>query len=387
MSTYDSQQNFWNELSPEARLLLKSARLKLTENEIEEIKNLISEIQDWKLFERIALQTNLASLCYHTLVRKYNLEISKATAEFLQRVYTKILANNIVIMKEFADLKEILDQNEIDYIPLKGVRLIEEFYSDLGLRNISDIDLLFRAEDTTKVRAVFSKNEYTEYIVDENRFIRKWTENPSPYQYFKNDTFIDFHIGLNRVGAVKLNVEDYWNSAQKEMGSHKYELEANLEFLHLCFHCYKHLVGDFVNLIWLIELPLYIERKNIDWKKFLRYSAQYNCLNENITVIRLLEEIHGRNYLSKEEGIRNELLLETSLLKLINCVKFENIQTIKNSLTTQLFFEAEHLSLVKKIMVALGRLFPSKEFLESRYGRVNNYFLVMIRRYLVYLKR
>jgi hypothetical protein len=387
MNASDTLQNFWNEVSPEARLLLKSARLKLTENEIEEIKDLISEINDWKLFERIALQTKLASLCYHTVVRKYALAIPKATAEFLQRVYIKILAKNIAIMKEFTDLKEILNRSEIDYIPLKGVRLIEELYTDLGLRHISDIDLLFRTEDTKKVRDVFRKNGYKEYIVDENRFIRKWTQNPSPYQYFKNNTSIDFHIGLNRVGNFQLNVEDYWNSARKKLASHEHQLEAHFEFVHLCFHCFKHLAGGAISLAWLIELPLYIEKNNINWIQFLRRSKQFNCLNENIAVIRLLEEIHGEKYLAETDVTCNEQTISNSSVKLLNCFKIENKQTVKNSLSAQLFFETKHLSLTKKIIVVFGRLFPSKAFLESRYGKINNYVWTMVKRYLVYVKR
>jgi hypothetical protein len=130
-----------------------------------------------------------------------------------------------------------------------------------------------------------------------------------------------------------------------------------------------------------------LEKKNIDWRQFLNYSTQYNCLNENIAVIRLLEEIHGQKYLSEKECVCNEQTIGKSFLKLKNCVKYGNNPTNRNSLSSQLLSETEHLPTNKKIIVVLGRLFPSKKFLESRYGRVNNYFLVIINRYLVYLKR
>lgn len=385
--TNNAVLNFWKDISPEARLLIKSAKISFTEVQRKEIKLFINEVKDWKLFQRLALQTSLAPLCYKSLVTSGEYSIPEETASFLKRVYTKILAQNILILDEHEQLKVILDNAEIPYVSLKGVRLIGKYYKDAGLRNISDVDLLFRKRDLEAVRKLMKVNEYNEYIVGEYQLISELTQNPSPYQYYKNNVSIDFHILLNRVGKISLNIADYWSSAIKKESSFEFVLNPNLEFIHLCYHLYKHLNGNDNKLIWLTDLCLFIEREQIDWEKIKNYSEEYKCWNELLGIVKLIETVSEKSILPVDYLKYESICIEGLILNYQNNF-INSVSTIRNlGLSKQLFFETEHLSPVQKIVVALGRLFPSKAFLESRYGRVDNYFLVMIKRYLVYLKR
>jgi hypothetical protein len=379
--------NFWKDLSPEAKLLLKSARTSFTVDQREEIKLLINEVKDWKLFQKLALQTSLAPLCFKSLVTSGHYDIPEETASFLKRVYTKILAQNILILDEYERLKVILDKAEIPYVPLKGVRLIGKYYKDAGLRNTSDVDLLFRKSDLEAVRKLMKANEYREFMVDEHSRISELTKNPSPYQYFKNNVIIDFHILLNRVGKISLNIADYWSSGIKKEDSFEFVLNPNLEFIHLCYHLYKHLNGNTNKLIWLTDIYLFLEREKIDWKEIKKYSEEYKCWDELLGIVKLVEIVSEKSIVPEEYLESESKCLQGLILNYQNNFKNSGLTVSNLGLYKQLFFETEDLSILQKIIIALGRLFPSKQFLESRYGRVNNYFLVMIKRYLVYLKR
>jgi hypothetical protein len=385
--TNNTALNFWKDLSPEAKLLVKSAKLSFTEDQRDEIKLLINEVTDWKLFQKLALQTSLAPLCYRSLVTSGCFSFPEETASFLKRVYTKILAQNILILDEFDRLKVILDQAEIHYVPLKGVRLIGAYYKDAGLRNTSDVDLLFRKSDIEAVRALMKTSGYREFIINEYVFISELTQNPSPYQYSKNNVSIDFHILLNRVGKISLNIADYWSSAIKKEDSFEFALNPNIEFIHLCYHLYKNLHRNDNKLIWLTDIYLFIEREELDWEEIKKHSEKYKCWDELLGVLKLIEIVSEKPIVPEDYLKFESTCFEGLILNYLN--NFINSgSTISNlGLSKQLFFETEHLSLLQKTIVALGRLFPSKQFLESRYGRVNNYFLVMIKRYLVYLKR
>jgi hypothetical protein len=385
--TNNTALNFWKDLSPEAKLLVKSAKLSFTEDQRDEIKLLINEVTDWKLFQKLALQTSLGPLCYRSLVTSGIYDIPKEAASFLKRVYTKILAQNILILDEFDRLKVILDQAEIHYVPLKGVRLIGAYYKDAGLRNTSDVDLLFRKSDLEAVRKLMKVNEYNEYIVGEYRLISELTQNPSPYQYYKNNVIIDFHILLNRVGKISLNIADYWSSATKKEYSFEFVLNPNLEFIHLCYHLYKHLDGNTNKLIWLTDIYLFVEREKIDWVEIKKYSEEYKCWDELLGIVKLVEIVSEKSIVPEEYLKYESKCLQGLILNYQNNFIHTGSKVSNLSLSKQLFFETEHLSIIQKNVVALGRLFPSKAFLESRYGRVDNYFLVMIKRYLVYLKR
>ena len=385
--SHNLTQTFWKDLSPEARLLIKSARLSFTKAQREEITFLITEVMDWELFQKLALQTSLGPLCYRSLVTSGIYDIPKEAASFLKRVYTKILAQNILILEEYDRLKVILDKAEIPHVPLKGVRLIGTYYKDAGLRNTSDVDLLFRKKDQEAIRMLMKNSGYREFIINEYVFISELTQNPSPYQYSKNNVSIDFHILLNRVGTISLNIADYWSSAIKKEDSFEFVLNPNLEFIHLCYHLCKHLDGNTNKLIWLTDIYLFLEREKIDWKEIKKHSERYKCWDELLGIVKLVEIVSEKSIVPEKYLESESKCLQGLILNYQNNFINSGNPVSNPGLSKQLFFETEHLSILQKIIVVLGRLFPSKQFLESRYGRVNNYFLVMIKRYLVYIKR
>ena len=378
--SHNLTQTFWKDLSPEARLLIKSAKLSFTKAQLEEITFLITEVMDWELFQKLALQTSLGPLCYRSLVTSGIYDIPKEAASYLKRVYTKILAQNILILEEYDRLKDILDKAEIPYVPLKGVRLIGIYYKDTGLRNTSDVDLLFRKSDIGAVRELMKENGYDEFMVDEYLLISELTQNPSPYQYSKNNVSIDFHILLNRVGKISLNIADYWSSAIKKEDSFEFVLNPNLEFIHLCYHFYKHITRGPIKLIWLFDLQLFLEKNKINWDKLKVQAEAFNCLEELITTINVLEIVYESEAIPKE--LRKKINKTSDKIKIINNNLWGDSTTVAElSILKNLFRETSHLSLPKKIIVASLRAFPSMYYLNARFNGNNNYLHGLKNRY------
>jgi hypothetical protein len=379
--TNKTELNFWEDLSPEAKLLLNSAKLSFTEDQREEIKLLINEVTDWKLFQTLAFQTSLAPLCYKSLVTSRHYNIPKETASFLKTVYSKTLAQNVLILDEYDRLKVILDQAKIPNVPLKGVRLIGDYYKDAGLRNTSDVDLLFRKCDINAVRKLMKASGYNEYLVDEHLCISELTKNPSPYQYSKNNVSIDFHILLNRSGKISLNIEDYWNSANKKEDSYAYELNPNLEFIHLCYHFYKHIIIGASKLIWFYDLQIFIENNKLEWVKIDAFAKEFNCQKEVFAIVQALEIMYSGKGMPEEladkndknynvvELIKHHLTLDPKVIK-------------KKSIFSKLFRETSHLPLSKKFIVAALRAIPSMYYLNTYFKAENNYFRGLKNRYL-----
>ena len=379
--TNKTELNFWEDLSPEARLLLKSAKLYFTEDQRKEINLLITEVRDWKLFQTLAFQTSLAPLCYKSLVTSGHHNIPEETAFFLNRVYSKTLAQNILILDEYDRLKVILDQAKIPYVPLKGVRLIGEYYKDAGLRNTSDVDLLFRKSDLEAVRKLMKVNGYNEYTVDEYLLISELTKNPSPYQYSKNNVSIDFHIFLNRAGKISLNIEDYWNSAIKKEDSFEYELNPNLEFIHLCYHFYKHITLGPAKLIWFCDLQIFIEKNKLEWGKIHAFAKEFNCQKEVFAIVQALEIMYSGKGMPEELADKNDK--NYNVVELIKHHLTPDLKVIKKkSIFSKLFRETSHLPLSKKLIIAALRAIPSMYYLNTYFKAENNYFRGLKNRYL-----
>ncbi|MBV5343668.1 nucleotidyltransferase family protein, partial [bacterium] len=65
----------------------------------------------------------------------------------LRNAYYKTLSRNTLIYQEFVLLSEILRANSISFITLKGICMAEWLYRDIGLRQMSDIDILIQEKD------------------------------------------------------------------------------------------------------------------------------------------------------------------------------------------------------------------------------------------------
>lgn len=378
--SHNLTQTFWKDLSPEARLLIKSAKLSFTKAQCEEITFLITEVMDWELFQKLALQTSLGPLCYRSLVTSGIYDIPKEAASFLKRVYTKILAQNILILEEYDRLKVILDKAEIPYVPLKGVRLIGTYYKDAGLRNTSDVDLLFRKSDIGAVRELMKENGYEEFMVDEYLLISELTQNPSPYQYSKNKVSIDFHILLNRVGKISLNMAEYWNSATQKEDSFEFVINPNLEFIHLCYHFYKHITRGPIKLIWLFDLQLFLQKNEIDWNTIQNYAADFNCYKELRTIVQAIEIIYTEKQIPEELSNKNDK--NYNVVELIKHNLTPGPKVIeKKSIFSKLYRETSHLPLSKKLIVSALRAIPSMYYLNTYFKAENNYFRGLRNRY------
>ena len=70
------------------------------------------------------------------------LESAGVTDARLQQEQAKAIRKNLLLDHDRADIEEALEEAQIWYIPLKGV-ILKEYYPGIGLRQMSDNDILF----------------------------------------------------------------------------------------------------------------------------------------------------------------------------------------------------------------------------------------------------
>jgi hypothetical protein len=63
----------------------------------------------------------------------------------------------LLLYDAFPKITEALRNKGIQPVALKGIYLAEHLYPKIGLRQFSDIDLLFRIEDAEKALEVFTR--------------------------------------------------------------------------------------------------------------------------------------------------------------------------------------------------------------------------------------
>jgi hypothetical protein len=80
---------------------------------------------------------------------------------YIKGIYTINKARNEILLDEAKELSELLVENNIKHIFLKGTALLlSNVFEDIGERMIGDIDFIIRHKDEEKIKKVLEKNKY-----------------------------------------------------------------------------------------------------------------------------------------------------------------------------------------------------------------------------------
>lgn len=149
-ATLTSSQALLNglRLSAEDRVLLAGARVSVTGDQVRRLASLCQADVDWQAVLDGAAWHKLEGLLHRNLgspgiSEHVPSEVRSALAERYRYHYVR----QMFFRKELKDILDALRAKSIDVILLKGAALVDEVYSgDLGVRPMSDLDLLVRPE-------------------------------------------------------------------------------------------------------------------------------------------------------------------------------------------------------------------------------------------------
>jgi|GEM_PF-2481450 len=94
--------------------------------------------------------------------------------EYIKNIFAINKARNEILLTEAKELSELLFENNINHIFLKGTALLlSNIFEDIGERMIGDIDFIIQHKDEEKVEKVLEKNNYfVRHSVSSLRFFR-----------------------------------------------------------------------------------------------------------------------------------------------------------------------------------------------------------------------
>ena len=115
---------------------------------------------------------------------------------YIRNIFAINKARNEILLSEAKELSELLFENNIKHIFLKGTALLlSNVFEDIGERMIGDIDFIIQHKDEEKVEKVLEKNNYLSPHTD-SRF-RLFKPKHLPRVVNKNKTIaIEPHLEL-----------------------------------------------------------------------------------------------------------------------------------------------------------------------------------------------
>ena len=159
-------------LPPELELLLVLGRLYLGTARDEEALALLRLPLNWAFLLKKAKEEGMEGVLafqLRRLAQAYKLDLP---LDSLVRASRRLMARNMALFYQLSLLREALRQRGLQAILLKGGALIETIYQGhLGLRPLSDLDLLVKASDLPATSEVLLKQGFRPFLPSSAFFI------------------------------------------------------------------------------------------------------------------------------------------------------------------------------------------------------------------------
>ncbi len=200
---------------------------------------------------KISRNHNITHIISSALIELGLLDDEKALSFFKKRLNTAVF-KSLSMQYVFDKCCELLEEEQIDYIPLKGA-VLRELYREPWMRASVDIDILVKPEDHTRA---------ADMLVSKLG-LRK-TDLSTPHDITlkaDDDTSVELHFDLIEEDifpkAQKI-LSQVWSMAEPCEGfSHRYQIPMNITYFYHMVHLAKHMklggggIKDFLDLYHL----------------------------------------------------------------------------------------------------------------------------------------
>jgi len=330
--------------------------------------NILNDKEDsWGNYKKTSFEIwskalNLAISCYIVPFLFYKLKekeclhlLPKEIKEAFYKEYIFNTARNLQIFNELSNILQLLKQNNIDCIVLKGGYLASKIYPQIGLRVLFDIDLLFQEKDLASAQKILIKHGYM------------------------NSSLISLDLHWYLEQFLDLDMQYVWqNTLRTEIeDAPALVLCPEINIIHLCIHMGMHHLFQDGALRALCDIKeLIIKQKKIDWLFLNKLCERWGVKECVLLSLKIVDEFLGlpENISIKKSFNEVDVELLEWAKKQIICHPYS--ETGSKDLSPYFWKLWSEESLIEKIKAFKRLIFPPKEMVSQKYpsvsGSINN---------------
>ncbi len=329
-----------------------------------------------ELFGR-AERHGVAPLIYWQFRQDHDFFPEKVFQKFRQ-AYIQTLGRNKILLAELDRLVELLTAQQIDVVLFKGAVFSRLLYDDIGLRPMSDLDLLVRKQDIPTAVAVLKQAGYEEPVLHQSESLKKdVTHDVHLRQSIQPYVDIEVHwlLGGGERYRYQPDMTWFWQRVVPLEGWRKgvYTFSPAAHLLYLCAHLgYQHGLGN-VGLLWLVDIARFLakEQETIDWEDFAEGAKHQTW---SAAAYYTLREVQKHFIQAPPETVMEQLHSQMTAEEEQHVMSMNVIGPWRAHLAWKQFIQLERSAQVRSI---LARLFPSLAFMRQRYGFRSNWQAVL----------
>jgi hypothetical protein len=232
----------------------------------------------WQAFVSTCVQERVNGVVYYLLKKRgVDTGVPALYRQALERSFQQNLIPNLTLRANLKKVLAKLNEADLDHLLLKGFALAEYLYPSLGMRGMSDVDLLVRKVELASVDKCLQGFGYHAVDTDVARALKNPEGYLSSLEYHRKDgvppiLHIHWHPVNTSVPADIfsrfINVDRLWEKASVV---HLDEVETRILspehlLLYLCEHALRvNHSFDRLILIYDIFQALTVHKNQIDW--------------------------------------------------------------------------------------------------------------------------
>ncbi len=360
------------DIRDEEILLLGLCRLSFDVELTIMLRALAETVTDWKYFSSLANRHGVAALVYHNLEKLDFIKfIPKDSSDILHNALLVNISRNARNAEATVSVLKLMNEEEIKIVLLKGLALELTVYGNMGLRQMTDVDVLATRDDCMKARRVLMENGFASLPVKSvlHKPLMAYTGKHLP-TLTKDGFAIELHHELFGSEQNVLTKMLYETSRETDLNSAKtYIPQPQIFLLYLVKHLYLHEMNNESQLRLYTDFVVLIEkyRDEIITYDLLSYAIQAGM--EEILAWRLepLRDLWGISFPEWMNDFINKWYNPASINKFVFFLKSPKDNHVENRAERYRNNLKEIPGLHRKILYFLGDLFPTFEFMKKRY--------------------
>lgn len=282
---------------------------------------------------------------FYKAVKDTNADINENNLKRLEEYYFANVRKVALFEKERKDLYEFLNNNQIDFLPLKGI-VIKDYYLDQNTREFADNDILFSASKDKMIKEYFVKRGY------KSEYFRK-----SNHDIYQKKPFFNFemHRALFMEREDGREFSKYFQNYLKDSSikeGYEHYLSKEDFYIYFLAHAFKHFDNSGCGIRTLIDCYLYLKQNELD----------FAYINQELDKIGLLEFSNKFSSLSTKVFDEQELNDEEKEM-LLFIASSGTYGTLENSVNKGVKEKG-------KFKYLMRRIFPPMSFYKTAYPRL-----------------
>lgn len=333
----------------------------------------------WAEIVELSVRHGVAPLLYYRLRTHHpDISIPASVAEELRDTYLHSAWKNTRRYHELSKVLQILQNEGIPVIVLKGAALAALIYQNIALRPMCDVDLLVRRNDIWKTSEVFSQLGYENKPSSSPKRCMQWIRN---VKYMNRLIYVEIHPNVYELP----HLAPWINASPKAIAStdNTFILGAEDFLLHLCLHLNHHFKTGTHRLIWWYDIAEVLERyqRELDWNYAIRIAKEHRVEEVIHSILCVINErFHADVPAEVLSQLKNGGIV-ISINDVLHPARVRDRELV--SLSSWLSAISRIPSIHSKIHYLFRWVFPSREFMIHHYSlarpnRVCFYYFVRI---------